>query len=93
MQQLDRFVTFFILTFLVTLLLVFLVSRYFIGSLMRPLLIITRQLQQLSQGKIVKEELVYTGKDEISRMMQYTARLVAYLEAFSVQATTMLLWL
>ncbi|MCI5124714.1 MAG: GAF domain-containing protein, partial [Candidatus Electrothrix sp. AR5] len=86
MQQLDRFVRFFILIFFVTLLLVFLISRHFIGGLIRPLLVITRQLQQLSLGKIDKEELVYKENDEIGQMIQYTGKLVTYLEDISRQA-------
>ncbi|MCI5143042.1 MAG: HAMP domain-containing protein, partial [Candidatus Electrothrix sp. ATG1] len=86
MQQLNRFVYTFILIFSATILIVFLVTRYFIGSLMDPLLVINRQLRQLSLGKVDKEELEYRGKDEIGQMMQYTGRLVAYLDDLSHQA-------
>ncbi|CAK8725678.1 histidine kinase [Candidatus Electrothrix aarhusensis] len=86
MQQLDRFVVAFILIFLATVLLVFLATRYFIGGLIGPLLVINRQLRQLSLGKVEKEKLDYVGKDEIGQMMQYTGKLVAYLEDISRQA-------
>ncbi|CAK8724754.1 histidine kinase [Candidatus Electrothrix laxa] len=86
MQQLNRFVMTFLLIFLATILIVFLVTRHFIGGLMGPLLVINRQLRQLSLGKIDKEELDYTGKDEIGQMMQYTGKLVTYLEDLSLQA-------
>ncbi|MCW5210204.1 GAF domain-containing protein, partial [Desulfobulbus sp. N3] len=86
MQQLDRFVMAFILIFLATVLLVFLATRYFVGGLMGPLIIINRQLRQLSLGQVDKEELDYAGKDEVGQMMQYTGKLVRYLEDLSRQA-------
>ncbi|MCI5166466.1 MAG: GAF domain-containing protein, partial [Candidatus Electrothrix sp. GM3_4] len=86
MQQLDRFIVAFILIFLATVLLVFLATRYFIGGLIGPLLVINRQLRQLSLGKVKKEKLEYAGKDEVGQMIQYTGKLVAYLEDISLQA-------
>ena len=86
MQQLDRFVVTFILIFFATVLLVFLATRYFVGGLIAPLLVINRQLRQLSLGKVEKEKLDYAGKDEIGQMIQYTGKLVAYLEDLSRQA-------
>ncbi|MCI5223374.1 MAG: response regulator, partial [Candidatus Electrothrix sp. AR4] len=86
MRQQNKFIQIFISIFLATLLLVFLTTRYVIGGLMRPLFVITRQLQQLSLGKISKEKLFYTGNDEIAQMMEYTDRLVSYMEDLSNQA-------
>ena len=87
MQQLNRFVMTFLLIFLATILIVFLVTRHFIGGLMGPLLVINRQLRQLSMGKVEREELDSAArKDEIGQMMQYTRKLVTYFEDLSVQA-------
>jgi signal transduction histidine kinase/DNA-binding response OmpR family regulator len=87
MQQLEHFILTFILIFFATILIAFLVTRYVIGDIIDPLLIINRQLRRLSLGKVDnKEETEYRAQDEIGQMMQYTGKLVRYFQDLSCQA-------
>ncbi len=87
MQQLQYFILTFILIFFATILVAFLVTRYVIGGLIDPLLVINRQLRRLSLGKVDnKEEIQCSAKDEIGQMMQYTGKLVRYFQDLSRQA-------
>uniref|UniRef100_UPI00405780AB response regulator n=1 Tax=Candidatus Electrothrix sp. TaxID=2170559 RepID=UPI00405780AB len=87
MQQLQHFILTFILIFFTTILIVFLVTRYVIGGLVDPLLVINRQLRRLSLGQVEhREDIQYSGKDEIGQMMQYTGKMVKYFEDLSCQA-------
>ncbi|MBF0294311.1 MAG: response regulator [Magnetococcales bacterium] len=55
--------------------LIWLVARFYLDRLMRPLLFVTRQIRMLGQGAYVREEIVYKGKDELRWMLDSTERL------------------
>jgi signal transduction histidine kinase/DNA-binding response OmpR family regulator len=67
-------------------LLVFAITRYFLGNLMTPLEFVTKQLQSLGRGEVKVESLAYSGKDELKVMLDSTQALVANMEQLAKQA-------
>ena len=68
------------------LVLVLLASRYYVGSLVRPLLFVTRQLERLGRGEVVRERISYAPHDEIRRMLDSSDRLLANMETQAARA-------
>ncbi|MBF0434464.1 MAG: response regulator [Magnetococcales bacterium] len=85
---LKNFKEIFIGLVLMTLALVFVVSHYYVRSLMRPLHFVTRQLQLLSTGRIEPDSFSYLYQDEIRQMLDSTERLLANMSALATQANT-----
>ncbi|MBF0422904.1 MAG: response regulator [Magnetococcales bacterium] len=73
---------------LIALILVFVVSHYYVRNLMRPLHFVTRQLRSLSEGRIEQETFPYRFQDEIRQMLDSTERLLSNLSAMAAQANT-----
>ncbi|GAB6041260.1 response regulator [Endothiovibrio diazotrophicus] len=68
------------------LVLVLVASRYYVGNLVRPLLFVTRQLERLSRGEVVRETITYLPQDEIRRMLDSTDRLLVNVESQAARA-------
>jgi len=86
--DLSQFKYWFFSLLAVVLLMVFFVSRYFLDSLLTPLSLITRQLERLRRGEVVREPSSYHSEDEIGQMLSSTESLVDTMEVLSKQADT-----
>ncbi len=60
-------------------------ARYLIAQVMRPLLFVTNQLEQLERGEAIPQTLDYTARDEITRMLESTHRVVENLQHLTKQ--------
>ena len=85
---LHNFKTIFFSLVALILVLVFMVSYYYVGSLVEPLLFVTHQLQRLGKGQVQSETLLYHRQDEIRQMLDSTNRLITNMEILANQADT-----
>ncbi|MGN7611326.1 response regulator [Magnetococcales bacterium HHB-1] len=69
MKPLHRFVQVFLLLFVVTLFLAFLANRSTVRSILWPIHAITRQLEHLGKGEIIRETITYYATDSLARMI------------------------
>ncbi len=65
-REIHAFRNFFIFTILFIVLVVYLSSSWFAGRVAAPLLKIRDQLKALSRGRLLEEEVYYSGDDEIA---------------------------
>ena len=86
--ELSKFKYWFFSLLAVVLLMVFFVSRYFLNTLLTPLSLITRQLERLGRGEVVREQSGYHSEDEIGQMLSSTESLVDTMEILTKQADT-----
>ncbi len=86
LEELTQFKYVFFSILFGVLLLVLLVSRYYLNNLLRPLLSVTRQVERLGRGEIRREAVIYKADDEIGRMLESSDRLTANMEALASQA-------
>ncbi|MDD2760656.1 MAG: ATP-binding protein, partial [Methylomonas sp.] len=86
LAELDEFVLMFAFLTISVVVVVFLVSHYYVNGLMLPLEFVTLQLQRLGRGETSREDIVYRAEDEISRMLDSSRRLMVNMERLATQA-------
>lgn len=84
--KLDDFKSLFIALLFIVNLIVFFIVRFFIRKITSPLGLVTKQLTALSQGKIQRQEIVYTGNDEVGDIVESTQKVVDSMEKIIHQA-------
>ncbi|CAK0781048.1 hypothetical protein CCP3SC15_870003 [Gammaproteobacteria bacterium] len=86
MVELNSFKYTFVGLLVLVILVVLVVIRYFLSSLMAPLLFVTNQLQRLGRGEIQVETFGYPAQDEIRSMVDSTHVLMVGMERLALQA-------
>jgi hypothetical protein len=86
MSNLNQFIFYFVVIFIVSLVISFYVLRFTINGFMRPILLAARQLNSLGKGEIVHETTDYRAKDEIGQILNSTFKLTHNFEALTKQA-------
>lgn len=86
LAELNNFILMFALLVAAVAVLVFLVSRYYVNGLMRPLEFVTLQMQRLGRGETNSEDIEYHADDEIGRMLDSSRKLMSNMERLAAQA-------
>jgi len=69
LEELNRFISNSIIIFILTLLFVFIVGRFWVNSFLTPLKSLTEQMKNLSLGELTHKKITYRANDEISAML------------------------
>ena len=74
--KLLEFKIIFIVIIILIIFLVLFLSKYFINTLLKPVEAVTKQLERVSRGEIIKESIEYKFSDEIATIIDSTNRLI-----------------
>ncbi|WP_415398394.1 ATP-binding protein [Sulfurimonas sp. CS5] len=86
LEKLDDFKQLFILILLFVVIISFFFIRFYLLKITTPLGQVTSQLKALSRGEIKKEEINYSGNDEISEIVNSTKKVIDAIETTISQA-------
>jgi len=84
--KLENFNKLFLSILLLVLVISFLIVRFYLRKITRPLSLVTGQLKALSHGIIRRIEIEYSANDEIGEIVHSSAKLVDAIETTIVQA-------
>jgi len=86
LSSVKDFINRFLIVFLGVLIFgLFLINKY-ISQLIDPLITVSKQLDALSRGEIKKEEIEYSGQDEVGKIIHSTTILIEAIETTISQA-------
>ena len=88
LASLDRFIFIFAMILISVLFVSFIIINGYIAKLVKPLEIVTDQLQALASGSIKKEKIKYNANDEIGKIVRFTNILVDSIEMTIKQANS-----
>ncbi|EDZ62745.1 two-component hybrid sensor and regulator [Sulfurimonas gotlandica GD1] len=86
LEKLDDFKQLFIFILLFVVIISFFIIKFYLLKITTPLAQVTSQLKALSRGEIKKEEINYSGNDEISEIVNSTQKVIDAIETTISQA-------